>query len=74
MPLMLTVLLVPTFLVSKVAALAVKVKLSPETRSSVKLTLAVVLPSYTLLFALLLMFKVRAVTSALVLLLVDAKV
>ena len=65
-----TVLLVPTFLVSKLALTLLKAKLSPDSRSLLSVALAVVKLSYTLLAAVLLITRSFCVMSAVVVALV----
>ena len=57
---------VPTFLLSKLALVFPIVKTSPDSLSSLKLTAAVVFPSYGLFVAVALTVKLFAVTDAVV--------
>ena len=65
-PVTLTVLPVPTFLFKKLAAVYAELNTSPLTLSSLNVTVAVVLPSYTLLMPAALTISVLAVMSAVV--------
>ena len=64
MPLIVTVFPVPTFLLSKLELVFVTVSTSPDILSSLKLTIAVVFPSYCLLLAVPLTVKLLAVIDA----------
>ena len=69
-PATVTALAAPTFLVSKLALVLLKAKLSPERRSLLSVTLAVVKLSYTLLATVLLITRSFCVMSAVVVALV----
>ena len=72
MPLTVTVLAVPTFLLAKVALVGLALSTSPATRLSVSVAVALVPPSYTLLTPVALTSNARAVMSAVVMAVVEA--